>query len=73
MIEQHEREDEIDHEYTTELVCPYCGYEHSDSWEIAADDGEWECPECGQTFRYFRDIEVTYSTQKMNDEIKKDV
>lgn len=31
-------EREIDHEYTDEVVCPFCGYEESDSWEYKGDE-----------------------------------
>lgn len=60
-------ETEIDHEYTDEIVCPHCGYEHGDSWE-APDDGEDDCEECGKPFRFVRDITVRYSTTKVREE-----
>ena len=28
---------EIKHKYTKEIVCPYCGYEFSDSWDYSSD------------------------------------
>lgn len=62
---------EIDHRYTKEIVCPYCGYEFRDSWELAGDDGDeqqTDCDECGKDFLYYADIDVTYCTRK----IKKD-
>ena len=62
-----EEESEIDHEYTDEIVCPYCGYEHGDSWE-APDDGEDECAECGKTFRFERDYTIRYVTVKIGEE-----
>lgn len=55
---------EIDHEYTDEIVCPHCGYEHSDSWEYE-EDGEEDCHECGKPFYSGRDLSVTYWTSKM--------
>ncbi len=57
----------IDHECTDEVVCPWCGYEHQDSWELSADDAEWECDECGKPFNYSRYVSVTYSTSKVED------
>jgi len=53
---------EVDHEYTREIVCPYCGREQSDSWEYG-DDGEIDC-DCGETYTFARDVSVTYSTRK---------
>lgn len=57
-------EDEIDHSFTEEVVCPWCGYEHGDSWELQ-DSGKMKCPECDKEFKYDRDIEVTYWTEKI--------
>jgi len=63
---------EIDHEYTDEVVCPYCGYIMSDSWELGDRDGgecEWEeiCPECDKKFISARMITIDYKTRKMED------
>jgi len=57
---------EIDHEYTENIVCPYCGCEHGDSWEYNLDstDTVIECYDCGEEFYAYREIEVTYSTKK---------
>ena len=44
------------------LVCPYCGYEDSDAFELSDDDGTVECGRCGAEIHYTRNIEVTYST-----------
>jgi len=53
---------DIDHEYTREIVCPGCGDELGDSWELSDDDGDEQCGECGITFTWERHVEVTYST-----------
>ena len=67
------REKEIDHEYTSEIVCPYCGYEHSDSWEWEQDELEpsedYECKDCGRTFIAERNVTVRYSTYPKKDEV----
>lgn len=55
---------DFDHEYTREIVCPYCGYTHHDSWELQEDDGDMDCESCGETFEYFREVQVSYSTNK---------
>lgn len=59
---------EIDHEYTHEVVCPYCGYENGDSGELGLygtyNDGETTCGHCERDFAWERHIEVTYSTTK---------
>jgi transcription elongation factor Elf1 len=53
----------IDHEYTKEIVCPYCGNEETDSWEFS-DDGIHECSVCDNEFSYERILTVEYSTSK---------
>lgn len=62
-------ERDIDHEYTKEIVCPYCGLEFQDSWEYSKNDedlGLIECDECGKSFYAHRDIDITYVTEKAN-------
>lgn len=58
---------EINHEYTDEIVCPFCGYIFSDSWEYESDCediGLLECRECEKSFYATRNITVDYSTEK---------
>ena len=60
--------DEIDHRYTDEVVCPYCGYKHHNSYEYfgdSDDDTNLECVECGKEFIASRNVTVDYSTRKM--------
>ena len=57
--------DLIDHEQTQEIVCPYCGYVFTDSWEFD-NGGTTECERCSCEFRYERDY--WYSTCKMEDD-----
>jgi hypothetical protein len=54
-----------EHNGTDEIVCPYCGYEHGDSWEFAerASAGECDCDGCGKRFRWTQEIAVTYDTE----------
>jgi len=58
--------DEIDHVYTKEIVCPYCGYEHS-STDYRVDDhmsGSDNCVGCGEGFDFEADIEITWVTSR---------
>lgn len=60
-------EDEIDSEYTDEIVCPYCGYEFSDSFECNISEDEEniiECEECGKEFYAIKNISISYSSFK---------
>lgn len=58
----------IVHRHTDEIVCPWCGYKHGDSWEMGDEDTH-ECDECENTFSHYRDIEVTYTTWKEEDNV----
>lgn len=55
---------EIDHSYTKEIICPWCGYEISDSWEMSDSDDECECGDCYKIFSYEREFEITYSSSR---------
>ncbi len=64
-------DESIDLNYTDEIVCPYCGYKFTDSWEIRmnehGDIGKHECERCGKKFKAYRNIEITYTTEKLSD------
>ncbi len=64
-------EKEIDSEYTSNVICPYCGYEDDESysylnekWED--DDIEIQCLDCHKEFSMSFQKDVTYSTFKVN-------
>lgn len=61
------RQIEIDFEpenkdYENNLICPYCGYEDNDSWELSDDDEEHECSRCGAVMSYQRVVTVEYNS-----------
>jgi len=53
-----------------EMICPYCGYEQMNSWEIPGDDGTVECGRCEKEFDFTRNVEVTFSTTPIAKEDK---
>lgn len=55
---------EIETDFTDEIICPFCGYIFSDSWEYNHTDDMADCPECGKRFELEIDESVTYTTQK---------
>ena len=61
-------EKEIDCSYTDEIVCPHCGYEFSDSWELPmkrdGDNTEIECDECQKKFTVYLSVTYAYSSDK---------
>ena len=55
---------EIDTQYTDEITCPYCGEKQGNSWEYNKwGEGEIDC-DCGETYDFSVDVEVTYQTFK---------
>lgn len=58
----------IDHFCTPETVCPHCGHEGFDSWELDGDFGETECSNCEKEYYYERYVDVTYNTFKTEEE-----
>ena len=53
-----------DSTYTNDnLVCPYCGYENLDSFELPEEDDEYECPQCGSTLKYVKNICVDFDCE----------
>lgn len=55
---------EIDHEYTNEAVCPWCGNEVGESWEFGDYVDDYECDDCGKHFNISRNTEITYCTSR---------
>lgn len=51
-----------------EITCPYCGYKDRDSWEAPDEDDEYECSDCGRAFQMVRNVTVTYSTYRIEQE-----
>ena len=70
---ERERQRYVDGEeeptFTDEIVCPWCGYEELDSWEAPDHDDESVCEECGKVFAYEREIEVTYSSRRVEGDL----
>lgn len=49
-----------DKDYENNVICPYCGYEDIDSWELSNDDEEHECGRCRAVMSYQRVVTVEY-------------
>lgn len=54
-----------DTENTKNIICPYCGYEDEDSFELQRDSWNTECISCWKKLFYERYIDVTYTTKKI--------
>jgi len=44
-------------------VCPYCGHQDRDSWELTEDSGTVECGACSRPYTYSRVVNIEYSTR----------
>lgn len=53
--------------YTSEVVCAWCGYEFSDSWEYS-DYDEVECPDCFRKSEFSRIVYCDYISTRKEDE-----
>lgn len=51
-----------EHENEENLICPFCGVEDYDSWELKEDEGETDCSSCGSEIKYQRNISIDYDS-----------
>ena len=61
-LEQFNLEEDENYD-TSEITCPICGYEFSDSWEYDSDCGELECEGCGATLEWSREVCLSYEAK----------
>lgn len=54
----------IDHENTDNIICPYCGEEDIDSWEIQSSEEDYQCGSCDEKFNVEVEHSISYSTLK---------
>jgi transcription elongation factor Elf1 len=57
-------------DHTQFITCPYCGHEDENSWEYSSDSTVVTCGACDKEFDMCRDIEVYYTTSKLNPEAR---
>ena len=56
---------DYDLKFNSSPVCPYCGSEMTDAWELEMDDGDADDVDCGvccETYAVVCHVQVTYST-----------
>lgn len=57
-----------------EIICPFCGYEHRNSYEKVdnedEDTQEIECSKCGKEIKVWVEIYVKYSSQCKNHDFQ---
>lgn len=54
--------DPEDKSYESNVICPYCGYEDSNSWELSDSEDEHECGRCRATISFERVVTVEYNS-----------
>lgn len=57
---------EKEHLQEDEIICPYCNYKFSDSWEYGLegeDSQEFHCDECDKKFYVEKNVSVSYTTK----------
>ena len=61
-----------DTEHTDNVICPHCGTENFDSWELELPDTEAdkeiECSDCNKPFMARRIMTITYTTRIKEDQ-----
>jgi uncharacterized protein with PIN domain len=62
--------DNVDLNCNVSPVCPHCGYELRDAWELfmyepAETSGTVSCGHCDREYWVEREVMVTYSTRKL--------
>ena len=61
-------QNQINTQFTRDVICPHCGHIYRDSWEYNGDDGTvQECIECSEKFILYIDFEVHYCTEKYEE------
>lgn len=60
-------EERINHDYTSEPICPHCGRAVRDAWELGESTDEHECGGCERLFSISRHIEVTWCTEEIDE------
>ena len=62
----------INHTGTDEIVCPWCGFEHSEFWLSQEIPGfrVWDCYQCDHQMNVI--IERTYTTTKREPNINRE-
>ncbi len=54
----------FDTRWTDDVVCPWCGYKETDSFELNSDS-HFSCGSCGKISELSVDMSVTYTTTKV--------
>jgi hypothetical protein len=58
----------MEHNFTENITCPYCGWKDIDSWEFGEDEGISTCGTCEKEFNVTRNIKIIYSTSRITCE-----
>jgi predicted RNA-binding Zn-ribbon protein involved in translation (DUF1610 family) len=61
----------MDTELTDKPICPHCGFEEPDAWEMdfgfgVEGEGEFECGKCGKPYICTKSVVISYTTKAAN-------
>ena len=56
-------EGEPEEEFGNEFICPYCGEEYEDAFELPEGEGECNCPNCYSKLEYNKEICFEYTVK----------
>ena len=59
--------EDIVHNNTDEIVCPYCSYYINNSVGYESEEDSVDCPSCGRKFRYRRYTFMLYDSWIENE------
>ncbi len=60
-------------QFEDNIICPYCGYEVRDSWELGGGgehDDSMICDACAREFEWSRILTAQYSTRRIGGDGK---
>ncbi|SRR3972149_1020349 len=62
----------MEHKHTNQIICPYCGHEDDESWNLE-EEGETQktCESCEKEFNVEKEVSITYSTSRIECENEK--
>lgn len=55
-----------DTEYGYSFVCPFCGEEYEDAFELSEDSGKTNCVYCHASLEYSKEVEINYTVQLLS-------
>jgi predicted RNA-binding Zn-ribbon protein involved in translation (DUF1610 family) len=65
MVDEFDYKEPIIHYNTDSMVCPHCGHYYYDCSDFEKEEDMENCVNCGEQFKYRKNIFVTWDTDKV--------